>query len=322
MKDKRNPIAETILEVEDEDDSPEIAGAGDRGEDGEGDENVLSDWLDEENTSVIQPSNTAYIKPIFQGIPKNDSNDVSVDVTRNANSAIKTFENNKSKLDTQHTSGPQTLPASDSRTHTAVSTNNKYDNTQHTLSHQSVVHEVKNPFLTTASHNITPAPTAAAAPPPLTQMSSDDDSLKVNTENSKRISDTKTVNSKNLLNKMTENDDSNKETKINKLENHEIQLENAKNEKQINVTEKESIIDTVKSNDLHDMKSISPIVKSSRHLSSSDCEDFGKNFSPLFPESNYVSPSLTAPLGPEGEETLEVSTYMCMYVCVYVYMSL
>ena len=214
MKDKRNPIAETILEVEDEDDSPDIAGerAGDRvgerggdregGEDGEDEEgDVMSDWLDEANALVTHPSNTAHIKPISHAILTSYSNDVSVDVTRSTNSAIKSFENNKSRSDTQHISGPQTLPVSDSRTHTALTTNNKYDNTQHTLSHQSVVQEVKNPFLTTASHTITPTTTATTTAttstlPLSTQTSSDSDSLRINTENSKRKNDSKTANSK------------------------------------------------------------------------------------------------------------------------------
>ena len=309
MKDKRNPLAETILEVDDEEDSPEV-------------EEIVSDWLGDPDTPIIKTANTVNIKPIPQVISKRGSNEIGMDSIRNSNTdlhrnddVIEEEKNVKTRSVTQHTSGPQT---SDSSTHSAASANNKYDSTQRTLSHQSVINETIKPSSTSATTTHTTVPTATL--PLSTQMSLDSD-------NTKRQKDSNNTSLTSLFNKVTEGgDDTN-------IEDEEIEKENIKNIKNVTYTETkkeienkneiEKVKEIEKEKELQkesfngketlNIKTTSSILKTSSSTRSAGSEDFGKNFSPLFPESNYVSPSLTTPLGAEGEETLEVRTYLRVY---------
>lgn len=330
MKDKRNPIAETILEVDDEEDSPEVEA-----------EEILTDWLDESDTPVIDSSDPVNIKPITQIISKNNSNDIDAHSLRNTNTDKHRIDDviveekiNKTPWVTQHAQGSKTFTASDSSVHTALSSANKYDSTQRTLSHQTVINETKKSPVVPVAPVATVSSSSVLEPPPLpTQKSSDSDIKKENTEISKRNVDIKNVNTATTssLNKVTKDNDS-----ID-MKNEEIKKENVRsyaNHK--NVTEIKKKIDEAKKmekgnedeNEIENeneeiMKEnleiktiISPIFKSSSSMRSTESEEFGKNFSPLFPEPNYVSPSLTAPLGAEGEETLEVRTYALVRTCI------
>ena len=330
MKDKRNPIAETILEVDDEEDSPEVEA-----------EEILTDWLDESDTPVIDSSDPVNIKPITQIISKNNSNDIDAHSLRNTNTDKHRIDDviveekiNKTPWVTQHAQGSKTFTASDSSVHTALSSANKYDSTQRTLSHQTVINETKKSPVVPVAPVATVSSSSVLEPPPLpTQKSSDSDIKKENTEISKRNVDIKNVNTATTssLNKVTKDNDS-----ID-MKNEEIKKENVRsyaNHK--NVTEIKKKIDEAKKmekgnedeNEIENeneeiMKEnleiktiISPIIKSSSSMRSTESEEFGKNFSPLFPEPNYVSPSLTAPLGAEGEETLEVRTYALVRTCI------
>ena len=330
MKDKRNPIAETILEVDDEEDSPEVEA-----------EEILTDWLDESDTPVIDSSDPVNIKPITQIISKNNSNDIDAHSLRNTNTDKHRIDDviveekiNKTPWVTQHAQGSKTFTASDSSVHTALSSANKYDSTQRTLSHQTVINETKKSPVVPVAPVATVSSSSVLEPPPLpTQKSSDSDIKKENTEISKRNVDIKNVNTATTssLNKVTKDNDS-----ID-MKNEEIKKENVRsyaNHK--NVTEIKKKIDEAKKmekgnedenereneneeimkENLEIKTIISPIFKSSSSMRSTESEEFGKNFSPLFPEPNYVSPSLTAPLGAEGEETLEVRTYALVRTCI------
>ena len=344
MKDKRNPIAETILEVDDEEDSPEV-------------EEALSDWLDEADTPVIDSSNPVNIKPISQVISKNDSNNIDAHSVRNNNASkdshliddvIVEEKINKMPSVTQHAQGSKTFTASDSSAHTAVSSAsaNKYDSTQRTLSHQTVISETKRSPVAPVGPVAPVAPVSSSGDclgtlPLTTQKSSDSDMKKDNAEISKRKVGTKSINTVTTspLNKITkdnDNIDTKKEeiekanvksnakqknvTEIKKKTDDAKKMEKEKEkEKEVeneNVTENEEIIkENYKSKENLEIKTIiiSPILKSSSSIRSTESEEFGKNFSPLFPEPNYVSPSLTAPLGAEGEETLEVRTHQYLH---------
>ena len=331
MKDKRNPMAETILEVDDEEDSPEV-------------EEILSDWLDEADTPVINSSDPINIKPISQVISKSDSNNIDAHSVRNTNTSkdshriddvIVEEKINKTPSVTQHAQGSKTFTASDSSTHTAVSSANKYDSTQRTLSHQTVISETKkSPVATVAP--VAPVADVSSSNfilgtlPLSTQKSSDSDIKKDNAEISNRKVGTKTVHTVTTspLNKITKDNDN---IDIKKEETEKANVKS--NAKQNNVTEVKKKTDDAKKiekerenengteneeimkennktkENLEIKTIISPILKSSSSMRSTESEEFGKNFSPLFPEPNYVSPSLTAPLGAEGEETLEVRTH-------------
>ena len=348
MKDKRNPMAETILEVDDEEDSPEVEG-----------EEILTDWLDEADTPVINSSDSVNIKPMTQVISKNNSNDFDAHSLRNTSTDNHRIDDviveekiNKMQSVTQHAQGSKTFAASDSSTHTAVSSANKYDSTQRMLSHQTVINETKkSPVATVVS--VAPVVSIATVSsssvlleplPLLTQKSSDSDVKKDNTEVLKRKVDIKNVNTvtTSLLNEVRKDNDGidiNKEeikrgtvksyskqknvTEIKKkteeAKKMEQEVEN-ENENEIEKEKKEIMKENDKTKENLEIKTIiSPILKSSSSMRSTESEEFGKNFSPLFPEPNYVSPSLTAPLGAEGEETLEVRTYALVRTCMFIF---